>query len=472
MLGKMIDTALTRDPPFDRRPQFIDSAAADDYMFRMQKLGRKAMDAELHDATYGDAALSPRQRIALARLQTRAWKGDPTARLDLLAITARAGNPHAQKALAALNRAGQTDSMGWLAPALKWASSPLWMPAYGFYKGAQWTSKQLFGTGKGGNAEQQRLAMMKAAAKRRQAAEARAAAADAQTEAEQRAQAAIADAADAEADAADAEALAREEAMKTKEVQADPSTLVRDSDSDEAEGWGFHSLTHGLRKGLGKVASVATTPMKFAAHFIPGRDARKAALVRNTYQKLWYEHANWLAHQDKAAGLVLQPRAAYEQTAKVWAIAQLKANKLPTGLIQDAPTTSAGEAAVRADTLRREIMGGEIMGSWFWPFGQFLSFAHTTINQTAPQRADSPPDEQADQAAPPAYQDLSSLPAPLQDDSSDTSGDTLVKRAKAGDGNAQIALRKREALDGELMGLAPRKFSESRSSDLLSSILG
>jgi hypothetical protein len=472
MLGRMIDTAMTNDPPFDRRPKFVDSAAASEYMFQLGKKGKKAMDAELHDATYGDAALSPRQRIALARLQTRAWKGDPTARLDLLAITARAGNPHAQKALAALKRAGQTDSMGWLAPALKWASSPLWMPAYGVYKGAQWTSKQLFGTGKGGNAEQQRLAMMKAAAKRRQAAEARAAAADAQTEAEQRAQAAIADAADAEADAADAEALAREEAMKTKEVQADPSTLVRDSDSDEAEGWGFHSLTHGLRKGLGKVASVATTPMKFAAHFIPGRDARKAALVRNTYQKLWYEHANWLAHQDKAAGLVLQPRAAYEQTAKVWAIAQLKANKLPTGLIQDAPTTSAGEAAVRADTLRREIMGGEIMGSWFWPFGQFLSFAHTTINQTAPQRADSPPDEQADQAAPPAYQDLSSLPAPLQDDSSDTSGDTLVKRAKAGDGNAQIALRKREALDGELMGLAPRKFSESRSSDLLSSILG
>jgi hypothetical protein len=471
---------MTNDPPFERRPRFIDDAAAADYMFKLSKHGKAAMDAELHDATYGEAALSPRQRIALAKLQTRAWKGDPTARLDLLAITARAGNPHAQKALAALKRAGQTDSMGWLAPALKWASSPLWMPAYGVYKGAQWTSKQLFGTGKGGNPEQQRLAMMRAAAKRRQAAEARAAAADAQTEAEQRAQAAIADAADAEADAADAEALAREEAMKTKEVQADPSTLVRDSDSDEAEGWGFHSLTHGLRKGLGKVASVATTPMKFAAHFIPGRDARKAALVRNTYQKLWYEHANWLAIQDKNAGQPLQPRAAYEQTAKAWAIAQLKANHLPTGLIQDAPMASTGEAAVRADTLRREIMGGEIMGSWFWPFGQFLNFSRTTINNTSAQRADSPPAEQADQAAPPDYQDLSDVPAPQQDDSSGSKSEAdLTKRAKAGDINAQIELRKiraREAAnkeeDDELMGIAPPKSPKSRSSDLLSTILG
>jgi hypothetical protein len=410
MLGKMIDTALAApDPPFDRRPRFIDDAAHNEYMYQLQRQGAKAMDVEKRDATYGDAAPTPQQRITLAKLQTRAWQGDPRARLALLVHSANAGNPRAQQVITALKQS--SDTMGWLAPALKWASSPLWMPAYGAYKGAQWTSKQLFGTGKGqGNAGQQRLAMMRAAAKRRQAAEARAAAADAQSEAEQRAQAAIADAADSEADAADAEALAREEAMKTKEVEADPSQASPAPDGDAA-GWGFHSLTHGLRKGLGKVASVATTPLKFAAHFIPGRDARKAALVRNTYNKLWYEHANWLAHQDKNAGQPLQPRAAYEQTAKAWAIAQLKQNHLPTGLIQDAGTASAGEAAVRADTLGREIMGGEIMGSWFWPFGQFLSFAHTTINQTAPQRADSPPDEQADQAAPPDYQDLSSVPA-------------------------------------------------------------
>ena len=101
MLGKLIDTALTRDPPFERRPRFIDSAAADDYMYRLQKLGKKAMDRELHDATYGDEALTPQQRIALAKLQTRAWKGDPRAQHAVLVHMASIGNPHAQKALAA-----------------------------------------------------------------------------------------------------------------------------------------------------------------------------------------------------------------------------------------------------------------------------------------------------------------------------------------------------------------------------------
>jgi hypothetical protein len=474
MLGRMIDTAMTNDPPFERRPRFIDDAAAADYIFRLQKLGKKAMDAEKHDATYGDAGPTPQQRIAIARLQTRAWQGDPKAQYTLIALKAKAGQPRAQKALAQLKETGQISGsdMGWLSTALKWGTSPVWAPAYGVYKGAQWTGKQLGITSKGGsNPEQQRLAMMRAAAKRRQAAEARAAAADAQSEAEQRAQAAIADAADAEADAADAEALAREQAMKTKEVEADPSQA---SPSSDEAGWGFHSLTRGLRRGLSKglhaVESVAKAPFGLLAHFVPGRDARKAALVRNTYKKLWFEHANWLSVQDKNAGRPLQSRAAYEQASKVWAISQLKQNKLPTGLIQDAPTVSAGEAAVRADTLRRAIMGGEIMGSWWWPFGAFLNLSRTTINNTAGQRADAPADEQADQAAPPPYQDISSVPAPQQDDSSDTSGEeaNLARRAKAGDARAQIALRKREALESELMGLAPRKSSD----DPLSALFG
>jgi hypothetical protein len=64
--------------------------------------------------------------------------------------------------------------------------------------------------------------------------------------------------------------------------------------------------------------------------------------------------------------------------------------------------------------------------------------------------------------------------APQQDDSSDTSGEeaNLIKRAKAGDSNAQIALRQREALEGELLGLAPPKPRKSRSDKLLSMIVG
>ena len=149
---------------------------------------------------------------------------------------AKVGNPRAQKALAALKQSGEIaggDVIGFgLGTAFKYATAPVWAPAYGLYKGAQWTGKKM-GIGTGQSAESRRLSMMKAAAKRRQAAEARAAAADAETAAEQRAQNAIADAADAEADAADAQALAKEEAMKTKEVEADPNSLARDDQS----GW-------------------------------------------------------------------------------------------------------------------------------------------------------------------------------------------------------------------------------------------
>jgi hypothetical protein len=193
---------------------------------------------------------------------------------------------------------------------------------------------------------------------------------------------------------------------------------------DSDSGWGFHSLTHGLRKGLGKglhaAERVAKAPLGLLAHFVPGRDARKAALVRNTYTKLWYEHANWLALQDKNAGQPLQPRAAYEQAAKVWALAQLKQNKLPTNMIplaeRPTPASVSGsdpDHARRAAILRTAVVGSDSMGSWWWPFGQFLSFAHTTINQTAPQRADSPPDGQ--DATAPSYQDVSSVSAPQQD---------------------------------------------------------
>jgi hypothetical protein len=157
--------------------------------------------------------------------------------LSAIVKLAKVGNPRAQKALVALKQSGEIsggDFIGFsLSKAFKYATAPVWLPAYGAYKGAKWVGKKTGIISKGGSSpEQQRLAMMAAAAKRRQASAARAAAADAQSEAEQRAQLAIADAADAEADAADAEALAKEQAMKTREVQADPSTLVR----DEAEG--------------------------------------------------------------------------------------------------------------------------------------------------------------------------------------------------------------------------------------------
>ena len=133
----------------------------------------------------------------------RALDEDDKRNLAAIIKLAKVGNPRAQRLLAYLKKSGQiadtsmgsnrtfigSDNVGWLGTALKWTTAPVWAPAYGIYKGSKWTGQQLGIVSKGGpgSPEQQRLNMMRAAAKRRQAAEARAAAADAQTAAEQRA---------------------------------------------------------------------------------------------------------------------------------------------------------------------------------------------------------------------------------------------------------------------------------------------
>lgn len=188
------------------------------------------------------------------------------------------------------------------------------------------------------------------------------------------------------------------------------------NDTDSSKGWGWKSPFRGIKKAVKKAGSLAMSPLKMAMHFIPGRDARKAALVRNTYKKLWYEHANWLAHQDKAAGIPLKPRAQYEYVSKLWAKDQLRKNKLPTSFITGAPFT-AGGSPDRTAALQREILGDDGMGSWYWPFGQFLSFARTTVNNTTDKRADAPPEEQQAETAAPGYQDVSAVQAPQEAES-------------------------------------------------------
>jgi len=173
-------------------------------------------------------------RVKVAVLQRRAEKGDRRAAqalTNLQGITTVLG-----------------DSVGFsFSQAFKYATAPVWLPAYGLYKGTKWTGQKIFGGGGGSNPEQARLAQMRAAAQRQKAAEARAAAADAQTEAELRAQQAIADAAQAEADAADAEAQQKQAAMRTAEYTADPSQALssqddQDSDSDDQSGVDWHQI--------------------------------------------------------------------------------------------------------------------------------------------------------------------------------------------------------------------------------------
>ena len=166
---------------------------------------------------------------------------------------------------------------------------------------------------------------------------------------------------------------------------------------------------------LKSAVKVATYPMRklgsLAMHFVPGRDAGKATIVRNTYKKLWYEHANWLAQQDANAGLPLKPRANYEYVAKLWAKDQLTRYNLPVSLATD---SSGGSPASRKAQLDHMILGSEGMGAWFWPFSWFQKSSTTVINNTADKRADAPPDGQQDASAP-QYQNVQ---PPVDDGSS------------------------------------------------------
>ena len=166
-------------------------------------------------------------------------------------------------------------------------------------------------------------------------------------------------------------------------------------------GWGFKSLVHHLNpvthlKHLNPLSQLrmakrmATMPFRLVRKFVPGRDGGKARLVQNAYRKLWYEHANWLATQDKAAGVPLKTRAEYEYVAKLWAKNELAKQNLPTSY-----------AVGAADALKTSIMGADIVGSWWNPLSWFSTKVNVVVNNTAGQRADQPPDEQAAQAASP-----------------------------------------------------------------------
>jgi hypothetical protein len=186
-----------------------------------------------------------------------------------ISALAKSGNPRAIKALAELKKSGEImggDFIGFsLKSAFKYATAPIWLPAYGAYKGAKWTGRKL-GITKGGSAspEQVRLAKLKAARQRAIAAQAKARAADAQTEAELRAQEAIASAAEAEAQAADAEALQKEAAMRTAEIEANPDMATSQEDDGDSSGEFVGGWTDILGKGTKSAKIVAKASEKSA----------------------------------------------------------------------------------------------------------------------------------------------------------------------------------------------------------------
>jgi hypothetical protein len=186
--------------------------------------------------------------------------------IEAIRNLAHAGNPRAQKSLAALKRSGHSvggDFVGFsIAKAFKYATAPVWLPAKGIYKATKWTGKKLGIVSSKKSPQDARLARMRAASKRRAAAEARARAADAQTEAELRAQQSIARAADAEADAADAQALQQEASMRTAEAEADPSALDPEDTSGAFVGSWESYVGAGRKKLVKKAAERSPTGTK------------------------------------------------------------------------------------------------------------------------------------------------------------------------------------------------------------------
>jgi hypothetical protein len=169
--------------------------------------------------------------------------------LAQIVALAKAGNPRAAKALAALKQSGEimggsptlgSQTLGsqtlvgfGISDAFSFAMKPITYPIQKAWDATKWTARKLGITHSNPSPEDVRLSQLRAAHQRAVAAQARARAADAQTEAELRAQQSIADAAQAEADAADAEALSKEAAMRTKEIEANPD-LANQDDGDSS----------------------------------------------------------------------------------------------------------------------------------------------------------------------------------------------------------------------------------------------
>ena len=198
-------------------------------------------------------------------------------------------------------------------------------------------------------------------------------------------------------------------------------------DTDDQSGWGIRSSLRRARRlakrGVTAPVSAARRGLRAGLRkFVPNRDAAKAKLVRNLYRKLWFEHSNWLAQQDKAAGVPLKTRAEYETVSKLWAKNEIAKQRLPLKYTADPATNLAAD-----------IMGSDVMGTWWNPFSWFQSQVNVVVNNTRDQRADQAPDEQSSQIVQPG--DMSTdVQDPgaqqYQDDGSDQAGWNGIRNLK------------------------------------------
>ncbi len=243
VLTSKIDPKKPLDPEHEKAVRAVAKKTSD-----LRDVVRSHVSGRAYRGLEGARSL---QKSIVAGAVKAAMQPAEAKMLQAIRSLAKAGNPRAAEALKRLQAAGTVaggDFVGIsfsLSDAFKYATAPVWWPAQKLYQGAKWVGQKTGIISKGGSSPQDvRLAKMRAAYQRRKAAEAKAAAADAQTEAELRAQQSIVDSANAEADAADAEALSKEAAMRTAELEADPTqsadyvsqTDLRNQSQDDTSG--------------------------------------------------------------------------------------------------------------------------------------------------------------------------------------------------------------------------------------------
>lgn len=134
------------------------------------------------------------------------------------------------------------------------------------------------------------------------------------------------------------------------------------------------------RRGLRGAGRLVRKPLgMLVKKFVPSRDRQKATLVKNSYNKMWREHANWLA---KRSGQSAQP-SQFAAASKAWAKQKLAAKGLPLKF-----------AVSGADVLGADVLGADVMGVWWNPFTWFQQKVVQVMSETAPERDPYGPDGQ------------------------------------------------------------------------------
>lgn len=147
------------------------------------------------------------------------------------------------------------------------------------------------------------------------------------------------------------------------------------------------SIGRGVKRGVRTVRKAPMKGLKKIAKgmkkFVPSRDRGKAQIVKNLHRKLTVKHANWLAVQDKKAGRPVQPRSAYLALSKAWSKDKIQKGGLPVSF-----------AMGRDEILGADIIGSDVMGSWWNPFSWFRKKSQQITDENQSELSDEYADGQ------------------------------------------------------------------------------